>query len=467
MQRRPSVPRLAQGALARARGGAGLLALLGALAGCAEEPAGARSLILLSLDTLRADHLSAYGYPRPTSPQLDAFAASATLYTRAMASAPWTLPSHASLFTGLDPFEHGAHSFRASGPGENAWALAPEHRTLAEALAEEGFATAAFVANSSYLTPRTGLDQGFATFEVKRERAREKNRRVLAWLEQQRGRRFFLFVNTMDTHPPYNLERWPPWLGSPPNRSPALARRLYEVVMPGDAPPPADLVRQVVDQYDASIANLDDALGELFAGIAALGLLDEALIAVTSDHGEYLGEHRLLWHSKDVHQPVLWVPLILRAPGQRAGRRVETPLSSAHVPHLIAGAFEPALAARLQVLFPRAAGADPVLAENYYTRARDLLDPRWGWRFDRVRRAFYEWPWKYVESSDGQHELYDLAADPGEERNRIRERPERARELASRLAARLERAPGAGTGPRLADPDAAELEELRALGYAP
>jgi hypothetical protein len=187
---------------------------LGALAACAPdaprpEPKAPPNVVLLTLDTVRADHLGCYGYSRATSPRLDAFARGATLYRRSFSSAPWTLPSHASLFTGRYSFEHGARNLRSRDPGRSFSALAPGHYTLAEALKERGYATAAFVANTGLLSRRCGVNQGFDVYQTRRLPAREINAAGLEFMRKARKRPFFLFLNYMEAHRPYDARPRP------------------------------------------------------------------------------------------------------------------------------------------------------------------------------------------------------------------------------------------------------------------
>jgi arylsulfatase A-like enzyme len=208
-------------------------------------------------------------------------------------------------------------------------------------------------------------------------------------------------------------------------------------------------------------------LGALFDGLSDLGLLDGTVIVLTSDHGEYLGEHHLVEHSKDIYQQAQWVPLIVRAPGQKRRERIDTIASSTDVPHLILSEFPDPLRAELLPLFPNAPGNHVVISENYYTRSNDLYDERWGHRFDRVRTAIYEWPHKYIRSSDGRHELYALDTDPREVVNLYTADDPLARRLSAELAAfqteRLENIERSSETP--AELDEALRKQLRSLGY--
>lgn len=444
-----------------------LCALLGALAaGCKAHPGDARSVVLVTIDTLRADHLGIYGYDRPTSPNLDRLAAGATLYTRAMASSPWTVPSHASVFTGLDPSEHGAVSTLDADDVFNHRRLADAHTTLAEAFAAVGFVTAAFVANEAFLTSRTGLDQGFMVFQSRRKTGEELNQDVFEWLGTNADRPFFLFVNYMDNHRPYNtVDR--PELADPPYDRDRSLDELIDVVMGSpDGTSPAALVARVIAQYDAGIRRSDSALGELIERLETLGIYDSTLIVVTSDHGEYFGEHRLVEHSKDVFQEALWVPLVIKRAWQRDGAVETRPIGSRDVAGLIAAEVSDDIARSLAEAFPLHPADSLPISENRYARSKDLRNPIWGHRFQRVRRAIFDWPLKYIDSSDGHDELYDLDRDPAEVLNLVDERAVDARRLRERLEARTRPDQtlrlDAGSG----EISEAEREALRELGYA-
>lgn len=440
----------------------------------ADQPARSERVILISLDTLRADRLSLYGYGRPTSPELERFASQATVYTRAQAAAPWTLPSHASLFTGLHPYEHGARTWpvdqlaalQSKGwtPNNNAAPLADGHTTLAEVLQAEGYATGAVVCNLAFMDPHYGVAQGFDHYDQKRTKWQGVNRRALRWIDEQGDKPFFLFLNYMDTHGPVNRTPRPDF----PDASAYgdALERVSPLVLDPEAEVPPDLLQACRDQYDLSIANLDEGLGQLFDALREKGLFEGATILITSDHGEFLGEKQLIAHSKDVYQGVLHVPLLVKAPGQQDALKDERWIGHVHMAGLLLEHVE--LADRegvLAALVHHRRGLEPLLSENYYTRHKDLKAP-WGDRFRRVRRTLVEGPWKYIESSDGQHELYDLDADPLEETSLVDAAPARFAELRAALARVLgdiQPAPLPGTLEPLSEE---HLEVMSDLGYA-
>ncbi|QDV09652.1 Choline-sulfatase [Planctomycetes bacterium Poly30] len=390
-------------------------------------------VILISLDTVRADCIGVYGAPEGSTPALDAFSLGADRYETCTSAAPWTMPSHASLFTGLYPFEHGAHSFLPpdDATGDNVFALNDRFKTLAEALQGNGYRTGGVVSNAIYLRPELGLDQGFADWDVERAPAPEINRRALAWLDKDRssGRPTFLFVNYMDAHRPYRT-------GDPEKLvNQHLDRLLFEVMNQGELDP--ELAALVESLHQKAVTRLDAELERFFDGLKERGLFDDSLIVVTSDHGESFGAHAIVEHSKDVYEDTVQVPLIVKLPGQRSGRVIRDRASSVHVAGLIAGALGGTDAETLSDLFPRVPGptAENVLVENYYSRLKDLQ--RFGDRFKRRRWALYDGSIKLIAGSDNGVELYDLSTDPGELTNLAEERSSVTERLLGELQARL------------------------------
>jgi len=413
-----------------------LLAGVCGLSGCASGDSGAAppNVVIITLDTVRADHVGCYGYPVNTTPVLDALAGGATRYTRVVASSPWTVPTHASFFTGKFAFEHGAHGFKVDTPVNNVNSLPDGELTLAEVFWDEGYTTGAFVANDAFLGPRWRLNQGFETYRVERVRCTEINKKVFAWLDHASKKPFFLFVNYMDAHRPYNAR---PVQGLLPRRvvndNGELLETLYEAVMPGTNPVPAGLQQKVIDQYDTALRNLDTGIGELIDRLKRLGVYDNTVFVVTSDHGEFFGEHLLVEHSKDVYEEVLSVPLIVKYPGQNEGIVDATVVSATDLPHMILSAFSGENWEAQLGKFPDAPGNHEIISEIYYTRTKDLFHPVWGHRFDRIRTAIYDWPFKYIDSSDGEHELYNLEVDRVEGVNLVGSDEATANRLAGRL----------------------------------
>ena len=448
--------------------------LVGALAmGCdpperAPREPGRPNVVVIVLDSLRADHVGCYGYERPTTPRLDAYAAGATRYTHALASAPWTLPSHASMLTGKHPFEHGAHSYEVDRPvDDNVSPLDDGQLTLAEHLGEHGYATGAFLANEAFLAPRYNLDQGFDIYEVEHVFAEDLNPRLLRWVDRHPDEPLFLLVNYMDVHQPFNLAPRDGFLEHVASKKRSAPRKLVRAIrdqlLPGHGPIPEKKLAKLVDMYDLALANMDEELGALLDQLERRGVLDEAVVVVTSDHGENFGEHHLLGHSKDIYRQTMDVPLVVRLPGQTQGATDDRVLTSADLPRLVLDGFREPLGD--DGAFPPLDHRQGALGENYYTRVKDLFGTDWDHRFDRVRRSLVRDSWKLIQSSDGQHELYDLAADPQEIRNLYQQEPGVAAAMMATIEALVAQAGQGRAAPAAAPLTEEEKRMLRELGY--
>ena len=291
------------------------------------------NVLLLVIDTQRADPLSSYGYRRRTTPHIDSLAAQGTLFEEVFAPSSWTLPSHASMFTGRLVHEHGAGDL-------NKRRLGPEYQTLAEALGARGFATAGFVGNVFWTGRHTGLARGFQHFEdyygtlgdavarttlgrrlapvrealgwvdiPGRKRARDVNGEFLTWLDRTGHRPFFAFLNYMDVHAPYlPVSEYEGRFGvlRPEFRPTAL-----DIGAERHTFPPPDKLAYLIDRYDECLLYLDDQIGRLLAELARRGMLERTLVILTSDHGEHLGEHNIINHAASLYTQEIQVPLIL------------------------------------------------------------------------------------------------------------------------------------------------------------
>jgi choline-sulfatase len=400
------------------------------LAGCGS---GARveRVVLISVDTLRADHVGAFGAGPDRTPALDALAARGARFTRATSPAPLTLPSHTTLLTGREPYQHGVHH-------NGVYRLAADVPLLTERLKAAGYGTAAFVA-AFVLDRQFGLARGFdvyddrltlnepgrGAFRVAERPAPAVAAAVQGWLERAPSR-FFLFVHFYDAHAEY-------------------------------LPPPPWDVRFHDEPYAGEIAFVDDALGKLFAAIDARFPDGRTLYALVSDHGESLGEHEEPTHAYGLYEATQHVPLLLAGPGISAGKSVDAVVRLADVAPTIleltgAAALEGVAGRSLVPLLGGESGAGRVA---YLETLATRLDMGWSALFGlRTER------WKYVRAP--RPELYDLAADPHETRNLAGELPEQAASLDRELAAILVGAPAAR--PTLAV-DAEERARLEQLGY--
>ena len=386
-------------------------------------------LLLITIDTLRADRLGCYGPAPVRTPAIDGLAASGTVFTRAFSHVPLTLPAHASLLTGQTPPVHGVRD-------NGRFVVPPEALTMAELLKGRGYTTAAFVGGYP-LHSRFGLVQGFDVYddrfaaspglgrEYAEARAGAVADKALAWLEGRRSP-WFLWVHFYDPHDPYE----------PPE--PFLSR--YR-----DAP------------YDGEVAYVDETVGRLLAFLRDRGLADRTVVVLTGDHGESLGDHGELTHGFLAYNSTLWIPLVIAAPGRRPFRSDRTvahidvlptvcDLLSIGKPAALEGhSLEPALGGRKL-------SSEPIYFE--------CLSPYYGRGWAPIR-GLIDGPMKFVDSPIP--ELYDLGADFGETRNLAP-----GRDLSGYRKA-LERhlrtkGTGAAPGPE-ARLDAAAVERLRSLGY--
>lgn len=275
------------------------------------------NVILISIDTLRADHLGAYGYRRDTSPFFDELAAQGILFERAISQIPGTLPSHMSIFTGLYPVEHGVY------PPDSI--LSPSIETLPAVFRRAGYRTGGFTAGG-YMDGRYGFDRGFEVFDdtipdadKDAEHVFGNGLRFLRSLED--GERFFLFLHTYQVHDPYVPPRGYEnrfWSGPPPPGAfPSTGTNLLDVNLGVRAITP-EVVRYFEALYDSEIRATDDSLRRLFAGLRDLGLLENTWIVITSDHGEELFEHGMMAHEQ-IYDECLHVPLLVLPPEE--GRR--------------------------------------------------------------------------------------------------------------------------------------------------
>lgn len=444
------------------------------------------NVIVIVADTLRSDHLGCYGYLRETSPNLDALASGATLYERSISASSYTLPSHASIFTGQLPMTHMAQTYLNTdgfkfSDGELVHRpLAPEAFTLADAFSELGYRTAGFAANVGFFVPRTGLNQGFQEFELAQGyedfmkvliSGTKFNEKILPWIEKNHGEPFFLFVNYMDTHQKYNTTKVNGFLEhvGDVQESAKVYKEIFPIIMK-EQEAPADRVQANIDAYDLSIRNLDKAVGEVVAKLRELKIYDNTMIIFTSDHGEFLGEHRYIAHWKDVYEEVLRVPLVVKAPHQTEAVRVREKISTVSIPRLILDGLKNEKLERHRAAFLPVVRDGAVVSESPYSHDSDYYNPNWGHRFKRVRTALYDGAFKFIHSTDGKHELYDLSKDPREKDNILAKQPKRAKKMRQEIEKLIRESPKPpkavpGETKEAELPTDEEVDVLKDLGY--
>jgi arylsulfatase A-like enzyme len=407
------------------------------------------NIVLVVMDTLRADRLSAYGYERPTSPHLERLAERGTLFEEAYATSSWTWPSTASILTGLHPYEHGVMD-------STSCFIANELTTLAECLQDVGLTTAAWTANP-LVTASRNFAQGFETFEDDLVRFRDGQEfmdDVVAWMGRQAGTRFFLYLHLTEPHLPYHMlpdaqQLLAPDVSEEFNEGVVDVvhrlsfgkgfgedgrSRLEELVT-------ADEREQIGRLYDACVRSGDHWLGVVLDTLERLELDQETIVVFTSDHGEELFERSYFGHSNNVHKEQVFVPFVMAGPGIPEGRRVRTPVSNRRVaPYLaqrggarLGGGFD-----ELEFFGPEVLDRPVLFAtEKGYWKGQGPVTIQ-GLRIgaDQIHVAPNAGPW----GTDGDHpegdlRVFDLSADPGEQVDLALTDPERA----ARLRAELER----------------------------
>jgi arylsulfatase A-like enzyme len=484
--------------------------------GIVSTPGRLPDVLIIILDTVRADHVSAYGYHRPTTPSIDRLAAEGALFSRASSTATWTVPAHASLFTGHYPSTHGTDAERMQLPRESV--------TLAELAAARGYRTALFTANF-WVTSITGLDRGFEHVEFAGARALTSGsfmalaaeralalagaddtdagaamvtRHALEWIAQTgRDRRpFFAVVNYMEAHEPYGTVPRSHYARFLESSIPRTASRIWVRNTPayfcascaeGDSTdglvcrggrwqPTPQRAADAARLYDAGLRYVDDQVGRLSAALDAAGRRDGTLVIVTADHGESLGDHGRIGHGGFLTEPVLHVPLIARFPRAFAGgTRVEQPVSLVDVYPTVREAMGEARAATETgtSLFDRQAlerrpvriiaEYAPLPAHVWQAAGRKL---ECDYRLAARRAAsLRDARFKYVWSSDGGRELYDLASDPGETANVAEQQQDVSARMHADLAARLRAFEALAASGQRREVDPATRDLLRSLGY--
>jgi arylsulfatase A-like enzyme len=507
---RPYAPRRVEGAH-RGPGSLALLAALVLLAGgaaCA-RPSPRPNVVLISLDTLRADRLNAYGYrDRVVSPHIDALARDGILFERQITASPWTTPAHLSLLTSLSPHSHGVTESVAwllrglHGNGEYQ-RLADSHETLAEVLARSGYATAAFTGGGT-VDPSIGFGQGFDVYDTSMGKVTAERLDVMTkWVLAHRDRPFFLFWHTFEVHAPYQDGTF---LGEvlPPGKAEVLVRQLAEL-----SPPEnffffgADLGEETLRAagaytragcsalYDGGVRSADRWVGRLVQSLRTARLYDRTLVVLTSDHGEQLGEapdetggkardgRFYSAHGHTLYEELVHVPLVIKLPGPPGpARRVSAVTRAIDVMPTILDVVGLASAAHgreqglsLRPLWegraspPREAFTEALSTDR---EAKSLRDARY-------KYVVWMWPrqvgrhgrsWVAPAGRLARTELYDLVTDPGEHRNLLRDATPEVRRLAERFDAELRRraaeAPGHAETTHLGEET---LQRLRALGY--
>lgn len=434
-------------------------------------------IILILVDTLRADYLGTYGFQGPISPHLDAFASEAIVFERCFSQAPWTKPSIASLFTSLHPDVHRVFSHQGRfGDREKTLTtetLSEEAVTLAEALREGGYATGAFVANP-WIRQAHGFGQGFDVYDShaigNSVRAEPLLKAASEWIDGlPPDRPYFVYIHLMDVHGPYDAPeedyeavRDSPEFGT--ERIPLARKEMKRAPNYLRRSPwarqNADDVRIWRGRYAANVHAADRRLGKFFEELRSAGILETALVVVTSDHGEQLYEHRSWDHGGSLYEEELHVPLIVRLPdGENGGLRVSSVVSLIDLmPTLITLAGAP----EVDDLQGRDLSDSIDDRDDLESVAAFASAVKWKPELHSVRTERYKLI-KNVKRAQG--ELYDLRTDPGETKKMDADSPP-----GKRMNGMLDAQSAENAARGRLDAGEAELpdrvrERLRALGY--
>jgi arylsulfatase A-like enzyme len=442
--RRPAGLRLAIAAL-----GVATLASCGAPAGPPRP-----NVLLISLDTLRADGLSVYGNPRPTSPFLDQLAAQGTRFTHAFVATYGTTTSHASILSGQYQETHRV-SF-ASDDGPQPRTAVPDHLPwLPTLLGEQGYHTLA-VTDGGNVGGKFGFGRGFAVHDDRGGGIVRRVRRALEYLDQRPADRpFFLFLHTYEVHSPYTPPRdLRGRFGHPTGSIAPVNAELLKYHKDASKLPAEDLLF-LRARYDEEIVAADRALARLFAQLEKRGLLANTLVVITSDHGEEFGEHGGLLHRGTLHEEMLHVPLLVLGPGLPQGKVDDQMVSSVDL--------APSILSILGLPVPEVMHGHPRFGPQPAAPARFVIA-----QYGEARYAVRAREWKLIESrvGAGHVALYDLANDPRETVNRAAEQPELVAGMRREIAEfRTTYTPQELRPQREAQLSEEELRQLEALGY--
>jgi arylsulfatase A-like enzyme len=418
--------------------------------------AGAPNILLISLDTVRPDHTSAYGYSKDTTPLLARYAAEGAVFEHAYAQAPSTSPTHASMFTGLYPSTHGYYSYK--------YRLASEHNTLAEILKSAGYRTFG-VASSVKFVQRTGLQQGFDKFDriggPKNARSAQVNEKTIRYMKTASDQPFFGFIHYFDAHAPYAApepyrNKWHPALSHP---KPEWTSRFIKKNRRNRLTVNPMIAGYLAGLYDGELSYLDTFLGQLLAAVPQTKKRS-TLVVVTSDHGEAFFEHRYLGHSHVLYEEIMRVPLVVWWPGKVApGQRMKVPTQTVDlVPTLLelvgipvpSGLEGRSLAAPLL-----GAGPEPKSVPLF------LQSPKFFGLIEDLPTGRFKLT---VRLKNQRARLVNLTADPEGKTNLVESQVSELNVMKQRISSLPFQDPR-GRSVERDEFDDAELLELKALGY--
>ncbi len=391
-------------------------------------------VILISIDTCRADYLSCYGYRRDTTPNIDELAKEGILFENVISPVPMTLPAHSSMLTGTVPVYHGVHD-------NLYYELGKSNVTIAEILKDKGFSTGSVI-SAFVLDSRFGLDQGFDTYNdtfeeqymagtISERKGRETSRFAIKWLQENKNEKFFLFLHYFDPHAGYT--------------------------------PPEPFASQFANNlYAGEVAYTDHCIGQVIDKLKQLGLYDSTLIIITGDHGEMLGEHGEPYHAFFIYESAIKVPLIFKLPGQHKARRIKDIVGLIDIVPTVCSVL--GIEPPKQVQGVSLSGFFEGQKAGYGSRYLycESLTPT-KYNANSLLGAVTS-RYKYIQTT--RPELYDLIEDPEENNNIIDQNRQLARVLQEELREILELSAGRKISDSRIELDAAAVERLKSLGYA-
>ncbi len=452
------------------------------------------NILLIVIDATRAKNMSLYGYSRPTTPNLERFAERCVVYDTAISPAGWSLPAHASMFTGLYPSKHGAHDQHKF--------LSPEHITMAEWLHARGYDTLAFCDNA-YVGHSTGLDRGFDRFnkdfnntpdylrEINRKLniglasllgqrdsgARHANKQVQSALRhlQPSEKPFFMFIHYSEPHAPYRLPRkfrrfMPDGISF--RSAQQVNQDPWKYLIDPDSMDEEDF-KALTAIYDAEIAYADERIAQVLGWFEERNILDETMVIITADHGENIGDHKMMAHKYCLYDTLLHVPLLIQFPtGSVKPDRLTHQVQTLDIFPTIMSMLGEASSETYRSL----QGYDITSSERHeFTIAEQSLPDLTTFykrypgvdvsRYDRSLKMIRTDRYKYIWASDGNHELFDLQVDPDEEQNIIKDQQKIAKDLDRRLTSWQDSFEAAAPSEPAPEFDEEIKARLRALGY--
>lgn len=377
------------------------------------------NIILISIDTLRADHLSCYGYRRKTSPNIDTFAEKSLVFTNAISTSSWTVPAHASMFTGLYPSRHGL--MQSPQPGK----LPETIKTLAEILGEFGYFTAGFH-GGGYLSSYFGFNRGFDVYSSKGSRIEHNLNNCLRWINRHRKDRFFLFLHGSNCHvplsPPKEFDIYSLGINAEYNTN---RRSMYS----WEKPKTNEELEYIVAKYDGEIRYMDHLIAKLIDEITRLKIIDNTIIILTADHGEEFMEHGQIGHIRTLYEELIHIPLIVSLPDGYAAKSINRPVSLVNIVPTVLDILQIRqknnLDGRSLLPFIENGNDDAdslVISETGKDPHKKIGDepPREDYKVPEFIRSARTKDWKLIlDKNDNPIELYNLLDDKNERHNRI------------------------------------------------